>query len=167
LTRNITYLGLWVAIAFVVSIIFHQFSSVVGQVLLPLHFVVLLAGGISGPTIGAITGLLSPLLTAVLFGRPPLQPPIAIFMAFELLAYGLTMGLLRKKNLYFAVAISWIPGRIIYGIGILLIAPMLGIEMGGFQSLLVSFAMGIPGIIIQLWLIPTIIKRIPESSVNT
>ncbi len=167
MTRNITYLGLWIAISFVVSIIFHQFSMVVGQVLLPLHFVVLLAGGISGPTIGSVTGLASPLLTAVLFGRPPLQPPIAIFMAFELLAYGLTMGLMRKKNLYFAVAVSWIPGRIIYGIGILLIAPMLGIKMGGFQSLLVSFAMGIPGILLQLWLIPTIIKRIPENSINT
>jgi len=135
----------------------------VGQVLLPLHFIVLLAGSLSGSAIGSTVGFALPLLTAITLGRPPLQPPVAIFMSVELLCYGLIMGLMKEKNVYMALVYAWITGRVVFSFAVLVVAPMLGFKMDTFSSLMVSFALGIPGAIIQFLLIPTISKRVKLS----
>ena len=162
MNRKITALGMWLALGFIVSLFFHQFPLKVGQILLPLHFVVILAGAISGPFVGGITGLLTPLLSALIVGKPPIQPPIAVFMAFELFAYGLITGFLtaRGKNIYLSMLLAWIAGRLIYVLEIIVVAPMLGFHMGTFYALLISYLIGLPGVAIQLFLIPVVFKRI-------
>ncbi|OAA31002.1 hypothetical protein AT15_08480 [Kosmotoga arenicorallina S304] len=162
MNRRITALGMWLALGFTVSLFFHQFPIKVGQVLLPLHFVVILAGAISGPFVGSISGLLTPLLSALIVGKPPIQPPIAIFMAFELLTYGLITGFLVKrwKSIYLSMLLAWIAGRLVYTLEIIVVAPMLGFQLGTISALSISYLLGLPGVAIQLFLIPVIYRRL-------
>ena len=97
-----------------------------------------------------------------MFGMPPLMP-VAVAMAFELAAYGLVSGLLYKifprKNLfiYVSLIISMIAGRIVWG---LVSMALFGIQGNSFTwSLFMTQAWinAIPGIILQLILVPLII----------
>ncbi len=163
MTRKLSDGAIWLAIGFLSSYLVHLFPMFVGQILLPLHFIVLLAGRLSGAAAGSTVGLALPLITAITLGRPPLQPPIALFMAAELLCYGLIMGLMKEKNVYVALIYSWIAGRVVFSFAVLVVGPMLGFRMDTFSSLMISFALGIPGALVQLLLIPTISKRVRSS----
>ena len=95
----------------------------IGSMLLPMHIPVLLCGLVCGWQYGAVVGFVAPLLRSVLFGMPPMYP-VAIAMAFELLTYGLVIGLvyrrLAKKGLagvYAALLTAMAAGRLVWGRG--------------------------------------------------
>ena len=64
----------------------------IGNMLLPMHFPIIICGLICGAGYGALAGVITPLLRSFIFGMPPLFP-IAAAMAFELAAYGAVAGL--------------------------------------------------------------------------
>ncbi|AKI97269.1 ECF transporter S component [Kosmotoga pacifica] len=167
MNKKLAALGMWLALGFIISLFFHQFPLKVGQILLPLHFIVILAGVISGPYVGGISGFLTPLFSALIVGKPPIQPPIAFFMSLELLTYGVITGFMtaRGKNLYLSMLTAWIAGRLVYALEIIVIAPMLGFNLGTLPSLLLSYLLGLPGVAIQLFLIPVVFKRLKNSGV--
>ncbi len=131
-----------------------QFGTIFG----PLNFVALATGVIAGPWIGLIVGIVLPLLSSVIFGMPPLMPPIAVFMALQLGTYGILTGLFEKRgmNVYLNLAISIIVGGIVYSLGYYVIGYMVGIHLQPITAILLSFALGLPGIVIQFLLIPVI-----------
>ena len=155
--KNITISALLIATGIVLSIIFHSIGGPqLGKVLLPLHFVVILAGLILGEWEGLVVGLLTPILSFLIIGMPPISPPIAIFMMPELGTYGFVAGYLshKKVNIYLNLFATIIAGRIIYSIGYYIMGKMISIHLKPITALLLSFGEGIPGIIIQLLLIP-------------
>lgn len=135
----------------------------VGNMLLPMHIPVLLCGMICGWQYGAVVGLILPLTRSLFFGMPVLYPT-AVYMAVELLTYGLISGLLygrSKKHDLKAVLISLVCamlcGRVTYGI-----AKALLLGLGGESLSLAAFIGGafteaVPGIILQFVLIPAVI----------
>ena len=138
----------------------------IGNMLLPMHIPVLLSGFILGPVYGMIVGFVTPLLRSIMFGAPIFYPK-AIVMSFELLTYGLIIGLFyhiifnrRSKliNIYISLILAMIFGRVTYGI----VQSIIGlVNMNGFTfKVFVTEAIinAIPGIIIQLIIIPIIIK---------
>ena len=138
----------------------------IGNMLLPMHIPVLLSGFILGPVYGMIVGFVTPLLRSVMFGAPIFYPK-AIVMSFELLTYGLISGLFyhiifnrRSKliNIYISLILAMIFGRVTYGI----VQSIIGlVNMNEFTfKVFVTEAIinAIPGIIIQLIIIPIIIK---------
>lgn len=136
----------------------------VGDTLLPMHIPVMLCGLICGGKFGFIVGLILPPLRAVTVGMPPLYPN-AVWMALELATYGFTIGFLyasfHKKQmwwLYGSLIISMLCGRIVWGIAK---AVLLGISGKAFpmQAFIAGgFLDAFPGIILQLILIPAIMK---------
>lgn len=138
----------------------------IGNMLLPMHIPVLLSGFILGPVYGMIVGFVTPLLRSVMFGAPIFYPK-AIVMSFELLTYGLISGLFyhiifnrRSKliNIYISLILAMIFGRVTYGIAQSIIGL---VNMNEFTfKVFVTEAIinAIPGIIIQLIIIPIIIK---------
>ena len=78
----------------------------IGNLLLPMHFVIFLCTFVCGWQYGALVGLILPLLRSFLFGAPVLYPK-AIAMSLELCAYGLIAGLIYKaiknKNTFFII----------------------------------------------------------------
>lgn len=151
--------GILLAVGLVLSVAIHltggqQFGTIFG----PLNFVALTSGVVAGPWVGLIVGIVLPILSGTLFGMPPLMPPIAIFMALQLGTYGILTGLFEKlgMNVYLNLAISIISGGVVYSLGYYVIGYMLGIHLQSLTAIFLSFAMGLPGIIIQFLLIPTI-----------
>lgn len=133
----------------------------VGNMLLPMHIPVLLCGLLCGWKYGAAVGAILPLMRSMLFSMPPL--PVAAAMTFELAAYGLVIGLLYARSrwqcivsLYRSMIIAMLAGRVVWGVAQLII---LGLSNSAFtwqMFMAGAFLNAIPGIVLQLALIPLI-----------
>jgi hypothetical protein len=157
-TYRLVFAGLLAALGLLLPFLTAHAFGVPGTVLLPMHIPVFLTGLLCGPMYGALNGILIPILSSVLTGMPPVFPMLPI-MAGELLTYGLVSGLLYHKTrlpLYPSMLIAMVSGRVVYGLifGALLLA-----NDGPLKALSVTGAVvtGIPGIIIQLVLVPLIV----------
>jgi ECF transporter, substrate-specific component len=117
------------------------------QVLLPMHWPVILAGLCYGWRSGALIGLFAPLASFMLSGMPP--PHILPAMSVELAAYGFLAGFARQGLRYgwfTSNAISLIGGRVVF----LTVALLMGSIAAPFTDYLVtSMLPGIPVAIIQ------------------
>ena len=139
----------------------------IGSALCPMHLPVLLAGFLCGPWWALVTGLTAPLLRNLLFSMPPLLTAIA--MSFELGTYGVVSGLLYRrlpKNLagiYISLITAMITGRIGWGLVRGAMTGMAGESFTWAMFLAGAFTTAIPGIIIQLILIPVLVTAIRKS----
>ncbi len=141
----------------------------IGKLLLPMHIPVFLCGLICGWKYGLVVGFMTPLVRSMLFGMPVMFPT-AVGMAFELMTYGFCIGFLYEhsrwkciKALYRCMIITMLVGRLVYGAVEVVI---LGFGTGGFAMksfLLSSFVYAIPGIIVQLILIPSIMLALNKT----
>lgn len=163
-TEKIVLSGLFIAIGIILAPIFH--SAGLGQSISPIHFPVLIAGIIVGWKYGLAIGLITPLLSSLMpFGMPLF--PVATTMAVELAIYGLTIGFVYEKlkpfkerifNIYLALIIAMVAGRLAGGITYVLI---LGIQGDSFTLnafLTGYFVATLPGIVLQILIIPAIIE---------
>jgi predicted membrane protein len=164
-SKKITLSAMFIALGIVLPFITMNIPTL-GNMLLPMHIPVLLGGFILGPIYGMFIGFVTPLLRSLMFGAPIFYPN-AIVMSFELLTYGLISGVFyhiifnrRSKliNIYISLILAMIFGRIIYGI-VYLIVSFISLNEFTFNIFIMeAFVNAIPGIIIQLILIPIIIK---------
>ncbi|MDO9628760.1 MAG: ECF transporter S component [Acholeplasmataceae bacterium] len=146
--------------------------AILGSRFLPMHIPVLFAGIILGWKYGLLVGLITPLLRAVTIGMPPLFP-VATVMAFELATYGFLIGLfyriLPKKYVFVFVSLilAMIGGRIVWGIAASLIYPLAGFNFN-FQIFLAGALINaVPGIILQLILIPALFIGLKRADIIT
>ena len=153
--------ALFLALAYVMPFLTGQIPEI-GSMLCPMHIPVLLCGFLCGPVWGSVIGLCAPLLRSVTLGMPPLFPTAAA-MAFELAAYGLVCGIgyrflpRRKPMIYVTLLGAMIVGRLVWG-GAMMVC--MGISGGAFGfSAFLSGALlqAIPGIILQIVLVPVIV----------
>lgn len=134
----------------------------VGQMLCPMHIPVLLAGFVCGPLWGVIVGVTAPLLRSLIITMPPLYPA-AVGMAFELAVYGLMTGILYRvfpkkvPYIYASLFISMIAGRIVWGFARYIMAGISGSEFGLAMFWSGAVTTAIPGIIVQIVLIPALV----------
>ena len=159
--KNIVLSAMFLAIGLVLPFFTSQIKEI-GDSLLPMHIPVMLCGLILGAKWGLSVGFILPILRGILFSMPPVYPN-SIWMACELATYGFVIGLLyfgreNKKtgHLYFCLIASMLSGRVVWGITK---AVLLGI--GGKAFTINAFIVGgfldaIPGILIQLIIIPVI-----------
>lgn len=141
----------------------------IGNMLLPMHIPVLLCGLICGWQYGGVVGFCLPIVRSLLFGMPVLYPN-AIGMAFELVTYGILSGLLFEKtrwhcikSLYKCLVITMLAGRIVWGVAQTI---LLGLSEKSFSFTLFitnGFINAIPGIILQLILIPSIMLALKRT----
>ena len=141
----------------------------IGNMLLPMHIPVFLCGLICGWQYGLVIGFILPLMRSFLFGMPFLYPN-AISMAFELATYGFLSGLLFSKarwkcvrSLYRSLIIAMLGGRLVWGIVQVF---LLGLGKNGFTLyafLAGAFLNAIPGILLQLILIPAIMLALHKT----
>ena len=145
----------------------------IGKMLLPMHIPVILCGFICGWKYGLGIGILLPIMRSFIFGMPILYPK-AVAMAFELAAYGLVCGFFyyrfKKKNvlaIYASLVSAMILGRVALALANI---TLLGLGEGGYTfALFLSGALldAIPGIILQLILIPALVAAINKVSSST
>lgn len=158
-TKELVWAALFLAIGIIIPYIFHV-TSLPGQILLPMHIPVLLCGVVLGKKYGVIVGILLPFINSVLLGMPPIYPT-AVAMVFELATYGLVTGLLykdKKYNIFISLIVAMLVGRIVSGI---VNYALLTVGGSGFvfaAFITSTFVKAVPGVIIQLILIPAILK---------
>lgn len=161
--------ALFLALAYVLPFLTGQIPQI-GSMLCPMHIPVLLCGFICGWPWGLVVGFISPLFRSLTLGMPPLFPK-ALCMAFELAAYGAISGLMhrflprKKPYIYVSLLTAMLVGRLIWGAAMLI---CMGITGGSFAF--TAFLSGavlnaVPGIIIQIILIP-IIVMVTEKAVE-
>lgn len=158
---NLTLAAMFMAIGLVLPFLTGQIKQI-GSMLLPMHIPVFLCGLICGWQYGLIVGFILPILRSMLFGMPILFPT-GIAMAFELATYGVVIGWLYSHSrwqcviaLYRCMIMAMLAGRLVWGVVQIL---LLGINGNGFtwqMFIAGAFLNAIPGIILQLILIPAI-----------
>ena len=138
----------------------------IGNMILPMHIPVLLCGLVCGWQYGGAVGLLLPLIRSLLFTMPPLYPT-AVAMAAELCVYGLVIGAIygriRKQNpltVYLALIPAMLAGRLVWGGAMLLLLRLEGSAFTAAAFLSGAVLNAIPGIIIQLILIPAVMSTL-------
>ena len=167
-SKNLVLPALFLSLGLVLPFLTGQIPQI-GQMLLPMHIPVLLCGLICGWQRGAAIGFVLPLLRSVLFGAPPFCPQ-ATGMAFELMAYGLVIGLLYSRSrwhcllaLYRCLVLAMLAGRVVWG---LVQTLQLGLTGGAFtfqMFLAGAFLNAIPGILAQLILVPAIMLALDRT----
>lgn len=165
--KNLILSALCLAIAMYLPFLTGQIQTI-GNMLCPMHIPVFLCAYICGWKWAAAVGLVSPFLRYAAFGMPPIMP-IGIGMAFEMMTYGIVVGLLYKilpkktLNIYVSLIISMIVGRIVWGIARLVIA---GVVADAFTwQMFISGALltAVPGIILHIILIPIIVMALRKA----
>lgn len=176
--KKLVLSAMFMAIGLVLPFITGQIQQI-GSMLLPMHIPVLFCGLICGWQYGAVVGFVLPLLRYVLFGMPPIFST-GVSMSFELAVYGAVIGLNMQqlgkrnttdsgknyvRNLYLALIGAMLAGRIVWGLVrfILARATMQPFTMEMFMA--GAFLTAIPGIIVQLILIPGIMAALKRVGV--
>ncbi len=165
-TKQLVLTAMFIALGVVLPQAFHAIPNA-GSVFLPMHIPVLISGFVVGPLFGLICGLATPLLSHLIFGMPP--APVLPGMLCELAVYGLMTGVFSKvvKNDNYTVktcivlVLSMLCGRITYGILNALVFRAGSYSFAAWTS--AAFVTAIPGIIIQLILIPVLVVRLKKA----
>lgn len=139
-----------------------------GNIFLPMHIPVLLCGFFCGPMFGFLCGLILPFLNSILTGMPAMYP-MAVVMTCELSVYGFSGGFLYRLykykksfiSIYLSLISAMFSGRIIYGLCTWLLL-FFDTDLKNL-SVISATLTGIPGIIIQLVIIPIIVMRVRKS----
>ena len=157
--KKLTVSALMLALCMVLPFLTGQIPQI-GSMLLPMHLPVLLCGFLCGWPYGLAVGFIAPLLRFAMFGMPPIFPT-GMAMAFELAAYGAFTGVfyqLRPKKtgmLFVSLILAMAAGRVVWGIAECFLLGLGGFTWAAFVS--GAFLNAIPGIILQIVLIPAIL----------
>ena len=166
--QNKTRKLVWASFLLILGIILPRLinlagSQALGNLISPMHIPVFLTALILGPFYGTLVGFITPLFSTLLFAMPPMMPPIAVLMAFELAAFGLVAGYLysnKSYNIYLSLTAAMILGRFVYGLALLAVGPIFNFNPPFIPFMQGAFLTGIPGIVIQLVIIPPIIEKV-------
>jgi hypothetical protein len=157
--------GLMVALGILFPMFTAHAFGLQGTILLPMHLPVLLCGLLCGYRWGAAVGVIVPVLSSAFTGMPPIFPMLPI-MLVQLVLIGLVGGLIYlrfRKNIYLAVVCAILAGWAGYGIMFQAILLASGAEIMAL-SVLTAMATGIPGIIIQVAIVPPIVLAVRRSA---
>lgn len=159
--KNFTLSAMFMAIGLILPLFTGQIPQI-GNMLLPMHIPVLLCGLICGWQYGLTVGFILPLLRYMIFGMPILFPT-GIAMTFELATYGLVIGWIYGHSkwqcvvaLYRSLIIAMLAGRVVWGVARTILMGFGGQEFSWAMFITGGFVTAIPGIIVQLILIPAI-----------
>ena len=162
--RDIVLAAMFTALGLLYPQIFHLFGSASGQIFSPMHIPVLLCGFVCGRHYGAICGVLTPVLSFLIFTMPPVF--LLIPMALELAMYGFTSGLIVKwLHPVWALLIAMLAGRIVYGLGCWAFFPLIAPPFPySFEWFLTgAFVTVWPGIVTQIVAVPLILIALQKA----
>lgn len=169
--RTVATAALVCALSVLLPQIFHLVGGKpLGNAFLPMHLPVLLGGYLLNPAAAAICGVLSPILSFLLTGMPPI--PRLFFMILELGAYGFFTSLFAHKcrlPVFLSLPLAMLAGRAVYFLSLVFALNILHLEISGMPSavaaLLSAVTAGIPGIILQLVAVPALLMALRKAKV--
>ena len=159
--KKLVLSAMFLALAFVMPFLTGQIPQV-GSMLCPMHIPVLLCGFFCGAPWGLAVGFIAPILRSFTLGMPPMFPT-AFCMAFELATYGVIAGWLHNKlpnkkvNVYVSLLGAMVIGRLVWGV-IMFCCMGFDASKFGLNAFLAGAVLNaVPGIIVQIVLIPVLV----------
>lgn len=157
--KKLVFTAVCAALCLVLPMAFHSVPNA-GSIFLPMHIPVLLCGLICGWAYGGVCGLIGPLISSLVTGMPPAA--VLPSMMVECCVYGLATGLMMKyvrtkyavADLYISLVSAMVLGRLVAGFAK---AWIFTPGISPFAWVTTSLVTGIPGIIIQLVLMPMVV----------
>ncbi|MBO5294437.1 MAG: ECF transporter S component [Clostridia bacterium] len=138
-------------------------GTALGELLLPMHFFVLLAGLLAGPAVGMVTGACAPLVSYLLSGMP--REAVLPFMLIELVGYGLIAGLMSevKMHSFVKLLVAQVGGRVLRAAAVLIAVYGFHLETVSVSSISNMIVSGVIGILLQWCILPLILFRLNAS----
>ncbi len=161
--NKLTLVSIFIALGIALPSVTHFIAA--GNVLLPMHLTIFIAGCILKPKYAVIVGALTPILSSLLTQMPPAYPMLPI-MVFELAAYALVISYLRnvyKLNIYLCLILSMVVGRIVAMLVVLFLIVVFKEQMSAIPFIVNAVKTGIIGIVIQLLIVPPIVISLEKS----
>ena len=163
--KKLVFTAVCAALCLILPMAFHAIPNA-GQVLLPMHIPVLLCGLVCGWPFGAVCGLIGPFLSSVFTSMPPAA--MLPSMMVECAVYGFISGLLMKyvrtgksgADLYISLISAMAAGRIAAGFAK---AWIFTPGLSPFAWVTTSLVTGIPGIALQLVLMPLVVTALTRA----
>ena len=156
--------ALFLAMALLLPLLTGQ-NRELGNVFCLIHIPVLLCGFFCGPWYALTVGAIAPLLRFLIFSAPPVMPT-GLAMCFELATYGMVSGLLyrllpkKPPYLYVALIVAMLLGRLVWGSAMTVLMGLGKTEFGWEIFLANGFVKALPGIAIQIVLIPILVMAL-------
>lgn len=162
--KKLVFTAVCAALCLVLPMAFHSIPNA-GSIFLPMHIPVLLCGLICGWPFGFVCGLLGPFISSFT-GMPPAA--VLPSMMVECATYGLVTGLMMKyihtrhniADLYISMITAMILGRVVAGFAK---AWIFTPGTGAFAWVTTSLVTGIPGICIQLVVMPAVVLALTRA----
>lgn len=167
--RRVAAAGLLIAMGVLLPQVFHLAGGrAMGEILLPMHLPVLLAGFCLGPLFGGTVGLLTPAISALATGLQ--MPPAASlpFMLPELAVYGAAGGIFyRTCRLPSLVSLLFaqLAGRGVKALVLLTVSYGLGQLPPPAAAVGASLVVGLPGLLVQWTAIPLLLLALKKGRV--
>lgn len=138
------------------------FGTNVGAAFLPMHLPVIFVGLLSGTAAGFFCGLLGPAVSMALSGMP--TAAMLPFMTIELACYGLAAAFLSNAKMptIVKVLIIQIFGRLVRALAIFTAIYIFGNSSMAVSQAWSNIAVGLPGIILQLCILPLIMSKVVD-----
>lgn len=168
-TRKMVMTSFFIALGIIIPQAFHMFGGPgLGSVFLPMHYPVIIGGMILGPVSGMLIGGVS-VVVGIMLGMPPIN--IGMFMIFELMTYGLVAGLTAKKMpMIVSLIITMLSGRVVSLLLVNVALSLFAISLPPVFGKLAMFAASLPGMAVQVFLIPVIMlalkRALPKEALN-
>jgi len=160
-TRQIVLGAVFCALGVLFPVLFHFVA--LGSVFLPMFLPLLIVGFVVDAPLAVAVGFLTPLISSVVTGMPPVSPPIAPLMAIEGAVLSGTASLLYRRmhlGLWVTMIVAIAGERCILFIAAYFFAPLLGIP--GEVLSLISVVKGLPGVAMLLVAAPIAVRKLEE-----
>lgn len=159
--KKLVFTAVCAALCLVLPMAFHSVPNA-GTIFLPMHIPVLLCGLICGWPYGGVCGIVGPLLSSLVTGMPPAA--MLPSMMVECCAYGFVTGMLIRHvhtrhavaDLYISLVSAMVVGRVVA-------AWIFTPGISPFAWVTTSLVTGIPGIVIQLILMPMVVLALTKA----
>lgn len=162
--RRLAGAGMLTAVGVLLPQLFHLVGgNAAGGVFLPMHIPVLLGGLLFGPGWGAAVGVVTPVISTLVSGMPPLDR--LPFMVGELAVYGAAGGLFYRVcrwPLPVSLLITQAAGRLVYALALLIAGNLLHLGPFSVVGAWTATVSGLPGIAVQWVLVPLLVYAVKK-----
>ncbi|MFV0498643.1 MAG: ECF transporter S component [Bacilli bacterium] len=160
-TKNLSIASIYIAFGIIIPLCTHYLAA--GNIILPMHIPIIIAGFTLKPKYAIIVGFTTPILSFLITGMPIFFPMLPIMVA-ELTTYTIAGWYFKQKmrvNIYLSLILTMIVGRTIAAIiAQILIMGFNAPFESGIAFISAAITTGIIGIVIQILIIPPITKLI-------
>lgn len=170
-TREMVISALCLALALLLPFLTGQIREI-GNMLCPMHLPIFLCAFVCSWKWAGAVGAAAPILRSAIWGMPMMMP-MAVSMMFELAVYGMTASVVYRRlprkpwSIYASLVIAMLCGRVVWGAAAMVFYGVSGTAFTWQMFIAGAFLNAIPGIILQIILVPLIVMALEKADLGT